>query len=70
MKRKYYIMYRYASSVCQMYIIANNELDAIREFEKRRKKFHYHHSHFLGCSLKFTDYAWDSDRIEAMRKLL
>ena len=69
-KRKYYIMYSYASSICQMYIIANNELEAIRQFEQRRKKFDYHHSHFLGCSLDMCAFAWGSDRIEAMRKLL
>jgi hypothetical protein len=53
-----------------MYIIANNELEAIRQFEQRRKKFDYHHSHFLGCSLDMCAFAWGSDRIEAMRKLL
>lgn len=70
MKHKYYIMYRYASSVCQMYIIANNELEAIKEFERRRKKFYHHHSYFLGCSLEPSALAWDSERIEAMQKKL
>ena len=68
MKHKYYVMYRYASSVCQYVVISENEIEAIKTFESQRKKFAYHHSHFMGCSLSPCAFAWDAQRISAMRK--